>query len=434
MTNPLREERTHIVHVRQRGSLAYQLPYHDFFPGYPWKRNSSASVLNSLPADSPQVWDPNFRTMRSKLSTRAWAFQERLLSPRTLHFAPSEMAWECRSICSCERSATNEPRTILARSLLKGSKALDIASVDEKDPHSAYNIEAAWRRDIVEEFTRLHLTRPNDRLPALAGLAARAAKSRPGDQYMAGVWRKSLAADLLWHTTSERASCRMARDNMPTWSWASVTGEAHYPLQRYSLAWYNRRDPEPSTLRLVKVLRTQYTAYPKSVFASGPRLPASITLWEYLLKVKGFRRLSSYQYEIRWPAGVNLHPNTVVAADVHCGNSTNGDACTGETSSYDNISEVLSKQRDLFVLVGYIDKGEVFGLLLARFLSRRSVIPSFERIGCVNGTFNERQTFLGKRSNGIVDFGPTDEWADQKVTHSKFASFLGDRGKSLLKI
>lgn len=293
MTNPLREERTHIVHVRQRGSLAYQLPYHDFFPGYPWKRNSSASVLNSLPADSPQVWDPNFRAMRSKLSTRAWAFQERLLSPRTLHFAPSEMAWECRSICSCECSATNEPRTILARSLLKGSKALDIAPVDERDPHSAYNIEAAWRRDIVEEFTRLHLTRPNDRLPALAGLAARAAKSRPGDQYMAGVWRKSLAADLLWHTTSGRASCRMARDNMPTWSWASVTGEAHYPLQRYSLAWYNRRDPEPSTLRLVKVLRTQYTAYPKSVFSSGPRLPASITLWGYLLKVKGFRRLSS---------------------------------------------------------------------------------------------------------------------------------------------
>ncbi|KAL3296653.1 HET-domain-containing protein [Colletotrichum asianum] len=82
-TNPLREERTHIVHVRQRGPLAYRLPYDDFFPGYPWKRNSSASVLNSLPADSPQVWDPNFRTMRSKLSTRAWAFQERLLSPRT---------------------------------------------------------------------------------------------------------------------------------------------------------------------------------------------------------------------------------------------------------------------------------------------------------------------------------------------------------------
>ncbi|KAH9231111.1 hypothetical protein K456DRAFT_1815996, partial [Colletotrichum gloeosporioides 23] len=227
-TYPLREERTHIVHVRQRGHLAYQLPYHDFFPGYPWKRHSSASLLNSLPADSPQVWDPNFRTVRSKLSTRAWAFQERLLSPRTLHFAPSEMAWECRSICSCECSATNEPRAILARSLLKGSKALDLAPVDKRDPHSTYNTEAAWRRDIVEEFTTLNLTRPNDRLPALAGLAARAAKSRPGDQYMAGVWRKSLAADLLWHTTGERASRRIATDNMPTWSWASVTGEAHY--------------------------------------------------------------------------------------------------------------------------------------------------------------------------------------------------------------
>ncbi|KAK2778616.1 het domain-containing protein [Colletotrichum kahawae] len=430
----LREERTHTIHVRQRGKLACQLPYHDFFPGYPWERYSSASVHDSSPADSPQVWDPNFRTMRSKLSTRAWAFQERLLSPRTLHFAPSEMAWECRSICSCECSATNEPRAILAGSLLKGSKALDLAPVDETDPQSAYNVEAAWRRDIVEEFTRLDLTRPTDRLPALAGLAARAAKSRPGDQYMAGVWRRSLAADLLWHITGERASHRIVCDNMPTWSWASVTGEAHYPLQRYSLAWYNRRDPEPSTLPLMRVLRTQYTAKSESLFASGPRLPASITLWGYLLKINSLRRLSTYQYEIQWPAGIDLHPNTVVAADVHCGNSTNEDTCTGETSSHDNISEALSKQRDLFVLVGYIDKGEVFGLLLARCPSRRSVIPSFERIGCVNGTFNERETFLERRSNGIVDFGPTDEWADQKVTHSKSASFLGGRGKSLLKI
>lgn len=97
-----------VVHVRQRGELAFQLPYHDFREDDNWRFSEEP--------------------IHSKLSTRGWAFQERLLSPRTLHFGPSEMGWECRALCTCECSAENE-RTSLVTGLLKGTIAL-------QPPHS----------------------------------------------------------------------------------------------------------------------------------------------------------------------------------------------------------------------------------------------------------------------------------------------------------
>jgi hypothetical protein len=36
------------------------------------------------------------------LLSRAWVFQERLLSPRVLHFCGSELVWECRETTTCE--------------------------------------------------------------------------------------------------------------------------------------------------------------------------------------------------------------------------------------------------------------------------------------------------------------------------------------------
>jgi hypothetical protein len=37
------------------------------------------------------------------LDTRAWVFQERAMSPRTVHFRGSEIEWECREWLTCQR-------------------------------------------------------------------------------------------------------------------------------------------------------------------------------------------------------------------------------------------------------------------------------------------------------------------------------------------
>lgn len=39
---------------------------------------------------------------RHPLLTRAWVFQERLLSTRVLHFGPYELFFECRTSIECE--------------------------------------------------------------------------------------------------------------------------------------------------------------------------------------------------------------------------------------------------------------------------------------------------------------------------------------------
>ena len=47
-----------------------------------------------------RAWEPAIDS--SPLSKRAWAFQERLLSPRLLHFGENQMLWECNEMSACE--------------------------------------------------------------------------------------------------------------------------------------------------------------------------------------------------------------------------------------------------------------------------------------------------------------------------------------------
>ncbi|KAK4450768.1 het domain-protein [Podospora aff. communis PSN243] len=184
------------VHVRKRGFLAEELPFHFW--------------LGSNGPDSKRC------AGRSKLSTRGWVFQERLLSPRTVHFSQHEMAWECRSA-----------RTLRTTSVVKYfSEPLEDEDTTGKEMP---NRRATWRRDIVPTYTRLDLTVATDRLPALAGLAE-AVGQRIGEQtqYLAGLWRHSLETDMLWCTEEPGSSHRLFKGSAPSWSWASVTGPVYW--------------------------------------------------------------------------------------------------------------------------------------------------------------------------------------------------------------
>ncbi|KAF1358181.1 hypothetical protein EJ07DRAFT_157182 [Lizonia empirigonia] len=58
-------------------------------------------------------------------------------------------------------------------------------------------------------------------LPALSGLAKRCADIN-GDEYLAGLWRKNLFADLLWNAYGDVKRAQPWR--APSWSWASLDG------------------------------------------------------------------------------------------------------------------------------------------------------------------------------------------------------------------
>ncbi|KAL2019566.1 hypothetical protein VTK56DRAFT_9533 [Thermocarpiscus australiensis] len=154
---------------------------------------------------------------RSLLDTRAWAFQERLLSPRTLHYTSSEMAFECRESIRCECS----PGLTTQKELLFKNQG---------GTHSSENT-FDWM-SVVESFTRRNLTFDTDRLPALAGVAAAMQLQTAGD-YVCGLWKHEFRTNLLWQVSSSSSSrdertYRHARFYAPSWSWASVNGPVLY--------------------------------------------------------------------------------------------------------------------------------------------------------------------------------------------------------------
>ncbi|KAH7079269.1 heterokaryon incompatibility protein-domain-containing protein [Paraphoma chrysanthemicola] len=190
------------VWIRERGALCHQLPYHDW--------NSPRDVLRTLDSVADEAVHPRCEAARrpqSTLSTRAWAFQERVLSPRTLHFGRSETGWECRSQITCECSVTSM-RYRRTTSLIK----LALSKV-------------AWAK-VIEEYTDMKLTIQTDRLAALAGLTA-ARRRATGHNYVFGLSMHNMPNQLLWQSDSPGQRLNIA----PTWSWASTTAWAKYNVQ-----------------------------------------------------------------------------------------------------------------------------------------------------------------------------------------------------------
>ncbi|KAK0702209.1 heterokaryon incompatibility protein-domain-containing protein [Lasiosphaeris hirsuta] len=142
------------------------------------------------------------------LYTRGWCFQESYLASRALHFAPGSLIFECKTH---RRSDDTPPPYPL---VYPGS----LGEVPD---------ERKWRL-VVESYSSRELTKANDKLHAVSGIAALAPQATRCD-YLAGLWRESLLADLLWHVmpTSNRSTTVMtysSKDNQaaPSWSWASI--------------------------------------------------------------------------------------------------------------------------------------------------------------------------------------------------------------------
>ncbi|PMD43657.1 HET-domain-containing protein, partial [Hyaloscypha variabilis F] len=139
------------------------------------------------------------------LATRAWALQEHVLAPRTLHFSSSQIYWECREKQACE-------------SLPRGLPGY----------HFGSNVKTwlDWA-PIVQEYSSRTLTYPGDKLPALAGLAEKVHEETK-NTYIAGLWLETLAWDLLWTTAAVVYQYQKPKysngplDLEPSWSWAAV--------------------------------------------------------------------------------------------------------------------------------------------------------------------------------------------------------------------
>ena len=153
------------------------------------------------------------------LTFRAWAFQEKLLSCRTLYYGNRQIYWECDTAAHYESAGPYDTRR-------GGLRVRDNLLSGDCDAVVWY-----W---VVEEYSGRLLTRPQDKLPALSGLASKFQR-KTGFHYLAGLWQEDLIRGLSWEM-SEADDARWApKPNVycaPSWSWASVDGDVWYERSR----------------------------------------------------------------------------------------------------------------------------------------------------------------------------------------------------------
>ena len=92
---------------------------------------------------------------------------------------------------------------------------------------TAYSL---WQ-SMVEAYSKCSLTRSEDKFVTLSGLA-KSIRDVTGDEYSAGMWRRTMAFDLPWWRDTESRNFypwRITPYRAPSWSCASLEGEINFP-------------------------------------------------------------------------------------------------------------------------------------------------------------------------------------------------------------
>ncbi|MCJ1415394.1 hypothetical protein MMC32_001726 [Xylographa parallela] len=230
--------------------------------------------------------------MTAPISRRAWTLQERLISPRVVHFTRDQLLWHCREDEWAEGYVHNTHRSHNEFRLgcQKAGHFIDREEGDaywrsrssDPDYKPFFDTEFAaetWY-NCVSEYTTRSLSMPSDKLAAISGLAEKYAVPELG-QYLAGLWEQDIFRGLAWTRvkTGERSESQYmsyiaikakrtlaARSfkppllyRAPSWSWASVNGPVEIPS---SLFYFVKRGASAGMQYEVKHWGNKY----------GPRL------------------------------------------------------------------------------------------------------------------------------------------------------------------
>lgn len=214
---------------------------------------------------------PQHGILESPLVQRAWVFQEQILSPRIIHFAPGEMYWECKSHVSCEctgwekRSETLElaTRQRKAHTQLTGkTRSLRNFTMESSEKELKRDLEAY--EALVEQYTAMNITKDFDCLPALSGITS----GRQNDDYLAGMWRSLLVPSLHWfpkRSPDRKMTYRPDIYRAPSWSWAAVQG----PVQHLHQVSYKRNEKDVDMATIISAVCTPEGKDPRGRVVSG---------------------------------------------------------------------------------------------------------------------------------------------------------------------
>jgi hypothetical protein len=154
-----------------------------------------------------RAYDPE----EDPINLRAWTLQEHILPHRMIIFGSRQMWWTCEGSIGFDNKWS--------------AKRIDeVPAVQHKISPDRYSVD--YWRSIVRDYTRRFLTVPNDKLPAISGVADLYSQFF-NSRYLAGLWESSLLEELMWCSVRADISRPVAR-RAPSWSWASVDGEVHH--------------------------------------------------------------------------------------------------------------------------------------------------------------------------------------------------------------
>lgn len=162
------------------------------------------------------------------LSTRGWVFQERIISPRIVHFTEEQVFWECWSLKVSEvlpEGFSHGQNTIWTYGDLFNEKI-----GTDPTPSDVQQIKMRWY-DVVSTYSRTSLTLADDRLLAISAVAKKFCSAMRTDpsEYLAGMWKDDLPLSLDWYqepipgrSGPAETPPDLEMKYAPSWSWASV--------------------------------------------------------------------------------------------------------------------------------------------------------------------------------------------------------------------
>jgi len=293
------------------------------------------------------------------LSGRAWAFQERFLSPRVLHYTPLELFFECIQEARCECN-------LFRYDMWKQKTGKPRSYPNSSEKMSSEEHCEMWR-GIAAQYSGLQLTHPSDKLVAIGGLAKRFAEA--DNDYLAGLWSKSLVQDLQWISYSQAINGGHEW-RAPSWSWAAIDVTDSGPPV---ITWSQRKSFEH-----IHVLG--YNIVPKGPDVYGELLSGSIRLLGRCTAVKWSKGPGSSEVnsEVCFP---NMHKCRVYL-----------DARFTRQS----LQEIGANWVETVCLLlagdaGWSMRTRVFCLILKRLEPKINV---FERVGACIGRFEDGASLL----------------------------------------
>lgn len=203
---------------------------------------------------------------KEPLSSRGWTLQERLLSPRVVHYATDQMYFECECLLvsedgfkfpdvlfSMKRLLATQQIPFEEHGLLKSSGRSFAAGKYSTGPVPGRRWQGGWL-SVVENYSKRNLTVDQDKLSAVAGVA-RVIAEETGDVYIAGLWGRHFMEDLYWRVYAQEENfeeddkgcdrrpikgqvvgtvSQPTEYRAPSWSWASIDAPVKFNALSYS--------------------------------------------------------------------------------------------------------------------------------------------------------------------------------------------------------